>query len=48
MADIAAVFHWSAADMEDMDARDLLRWHTEARKRAPYSSQGSRRAGKAR
>jgi len=30
MADIAAVFHWSLASMEDMDFAELLAWRERA------------------
>nr|WP_274389825.1 GpE family phage tail protein [Azospirillum doebereinerae] len=34
MADVAAVFHWSPAVMDDMEPSDLIRWHALARERA--------------
>lgn len=33
MADIAAVFHWSPADMAGMTLADLAAWREQARKR---------------
>lgn len=33
MADIAMVFHWSPADMADLDIEELSRWREKARER---------------
>ncbi|PHV01651.1 GpE family phage tail protein [Iodobacter sp. BJB302] len=33
MADIAMVFHWPPAAMDDMTISDLMEWREEARKR---------------
>ena len=30
MADIAAIFHWSRADMESLEPEELARWHERA------------------
>ena len=37
MADLAMVFHWRPADMEDMSLAELGQWHERARER--YESQ---------
>lgn len=34
MADIAAIFHWPPAAMDDMTLIDLAMWREEARKRS--------------
>ncbi|WP_093121344.1 GpE family phage tail protein [Variovorax sp. OK605] len=33
MADIAFVFHWSPAQMDDMTVSDLMQWRERARER---------------
>ncbi|WP_374248057.1 GpE family phage tail protein [Thermomonas sp.] len=33
MADIAAVFHWPPAAMQDMDLMELMAWRERARQR---------------
>jgi hypothetical protein len=42
MADLAMVFHWSPAEMDDMDLADVIRWHTLARDRNPKPRKGGR------
>jgi len=37
MADLAMVFHWRPADMENMSLAELGQWHERARER--YESQ---------
>lgn len=34
MADLAAVFHWSAAAMERMTIAELMSWHAHAARRS--------------
>lgn len=34
MADIAAIFHWPPADMNDMSLTELATWREEARLRS--------------
>lgn len=33
MADLALVFHWRPADMDDMALADLMQWRERARER---------------
>ena len=33
MADLAAVFHWTPADMDDMALHELMEWRERARLR---------------
>lgn len=33
MADLALVFHWRPADMEDMTLAELMQWRERARER---------------
>ena len=33
MADLATVFHWAPADMDDMGLVELMEWRERARKR---------------
>lgn len=33
MADLAAVFHWTPRDMDDMSLTELIGWREEARLR---------------
>jgi len=34
MADVAAIFHWRPADMDDMPISELMAWRERARKRS--------------
>lgn len=34
MADIACIFHWSLADMNDMEIEELVEWAERAAERA--------------
>jgi hypothetical protein len=34
MADLAVVFHWPPAAMNDMDVSELMQWHERARVRS--------------
>lgn len=34
MADLAAVFHWTPADMDQLTVRDLMDWRERARVRS--------------
>jgi hypothetical protein len=34
MADLAAVFHWSIADMQDLSVAELMQWRELARERS--------------
>lgn len=34
MADIAVVFHWSPAAMDDMEISELMTWRERARQRS--------------
>lgn len=36
MADLAMVFHWRPADMENMTLADLMEWRERARIRAQH------------
>ena len=34
MADIAIVFHWAPADMQDFSLEELMQWRERARERS--------------
>lgn len=40
MADLAAIFHWRPADMDQMDLDELMRWHALALARQPGEEAG--------
>ena len=39
MADIAAVFHWTPAEMFGMELSELMDWHQQALDRVPKAEE---------